>query len=149
MLNMPFHAQVNNRLGGSKFKEKVKTCVKEEVQSIRAEHLGVDEGALPDIPSFDTLHDTLVARYRTPQTDGSPQEPIEGLAVYQGWRCNICYESGAPFLLVAKSSMRNHLASHPDVDASTFCQETYIQKLNLRPNKTPTWVEVRFWVCVL
>jgi hypothetical protein len=146
MLNIPLHAQVDSCLAGDDFNKNVKTCVKEEVQSIRAKHLGVDEGALPDIPSFDTLHDTLVAQYRTAQLDGSPLEPVEGLPVFQGWRCNSCYESGKHSLFVAESTLQKHLSrSHPGVDASTICQEAFIQKLNLRPNNTGAWLEVSFF----
>ena len=150
MLNIPIHAQVNSRLAGDDFSKTVKTCVKEEVKSIRAQHLGVDKGALPEIPSFDRLHDTLVARYSTAQPDGSLFEPIEGLAVFRGWRCNSCYESGVHFLFAAESTLQKHLGgSHAGVDASTICQEAYIQKLNLRPNNTATWVEVCIYILSL
>lgn len=149
MLSIPLHAQVDSRLAGDDFSKKVKKCVMEEVQSIRAQRLGVDTRALPEIPSYDWVIDNLIAQYRTAQLDGSPLEPIEGLPVFQGWRCNSCYESGEHSLFVAESTLQRHLGrSHPGVDASTICQEAFIQKLNLRPNNTGAWLEVSFWVCL-
>lgn len=142
MLDLLEYAQVKSlvsRADGDRLAVKLSNCLRDELRTMRADILGVGTSDL-ELPSLASV----ALRVRTESSTGVLPEPLEGLGVTKGWRCNDCEASNQPCVFPAASTKRTHLQRVHKGDAADInYQEAYIQILTIQPGNQQ-YVEVRF-----